>query len=533
LLPVLQFIHDSGLIHRDLKPANIIHRKPAKGGTDNVSTLEAEVSRGLALVDFGAAIPTSNGPLKTDTVTGSAEYAAPEQIQGKAVPGSDIYSLGVTCIHLLTGMSPFDLFDIKADGWAWQDYLKVPVSARLRRILDKMVQREPSKRYRSAEAILTDMKYGPIPLEFVSTKPQWTLGAWAGAVVALVSLVLGSRLPSPTVPAFSAAEPVSSIPDIRFDPPPVPGFEVPEPMQPQAIEPAAVQTLVEMEQNPVLTVAVTPNGRVIASGNHDGTIRLFDKCHGKVLRVLNGHTDPVWSVAVNPEGNLLASGGADGTLKLWNLNSGELLQTWDGHADAVFSMAFSPDGEALASVGRDKTVRLWQADTGSELASLQGISGEVESAVFSPDRETLAAGLSDGTIELWNWRTGELKEMLQGHADPVWSLAISPDGQTLASGSWDKTVKLWDIHTNSLLRTLTDHSDNVKSLAFSPDGDKLASGDLSGTIKVWETNTGELTGTLKGHSTSVELAFNPQDKTLVSGSLDDTVKIWRLSPQPN
>ncbi|NJR24140.1 MAG: protein kinase [Richelia sp. CSU_2_1] len=543
LLPVLQFVHDSGLIHGDIKPANIIHRKPLKAGTDNVSPLQSEGSRGLALVDFGAAVPANSGPLKIDTVTGSAEYAAPEQIKGKAIPSSDIYSLGVTCIHLLTGMSPFDLFDIKADGWAWQDYLKVPVSARLRRILDKMVQREPSKRYRSAEAILTDMKYGPAPVDIILSKPQWTLGAWAGAVVALVSLVLGSRLPSPTVPAFTAREPVSSIPDIRFDPQPLQELEgqfetVEPPPPPQDIEPAAVQTLANIEQNPVWAVAVTPNGRVVVCGNNDGTIRLLHQHHGKVLKVLDGHSGPVWSVAVNPNGNLLASGGADGTIKLWNLNSGELLQTWDGHADGVFSVAFSPDGEVAASVGRDKTVRLWQADTGLELDHLQGISGEVESAVFSPDRATLAAGHSDGTIELWNWRTGELKATFKGHSDSVWSLAISPDGQTLATGSWDKTVKLWDIGTNNLsqqpsghlLRALTGHTDKVKSLAFSPDGDKLASGDLSGTIKLWQANTGEEAGTLKGHSTWVELAFNPQDKTLISGSFDDTVKVWQLSP---
>ncbi len=162
-MPVLQFVHDNQLIHRDIKPSNIIHRKspqasPALVGKEHLHSLSGEGGRGLVLVDFGAAIPANSGPLKTETVIGSAEYAAPEQIKGQAIKSSDIYSLGVTCIHLLTGMSPFDLFDIKADSWAWRHYLKVPVSARLGRILDKMVQPDPSKRYRSSEAILTDMK---------------------------------------------------------------------------------------------------------------------------------------------------------------------------------------------------------------------------------------------------------------------------------------------------------------------------------------------------------------------------------------
>ncbi len=568
LLPVLQLVHDNQLIHQDIKPSNIIHRK-----TPQISALAQKEHlhpwddrSGLVLVDFGAAIPANSGPHKTETVTGSAEYAAPEQIKGKAIKSSDIYSLGVTCIHLLTGMSPFDLFDIKADSWAWRHYLKVPVSARLGRILDQMVQREPSKRYRSTEAILTDMKYGPTPIDVIVSKPQWTFALWGGAAVALLSAVLGSGLPSPAPQAFTSGEPVSSIPEIRFDPPPMQNFSA-ETSQ----SGPAVRTLADQAKNPVWAVAVTPNGRVIVSGNNDGTIRLLHKRHGKVLKVLGGHLGPVWSVAVSRDGRMIASGGADGTIKLWNLYSGKLIRTLDGHQDGVFSVVLSPDGQTLASVGKDKTLKLWQVEGGVELETFKGLSDEVQSVAFSPDKETLATGNSDGTVKLWNCQTGQLKQTLIGHSEAVWTLAISPDGQTLASGSWDKTVKLWDIRTNSefqqprgsllgafpdsadeiespnfsgqmnpnnesrqpngsLLRTLTGHSDKVKSLAFSPDGARLASADLSGTIKLWQTNTGEIEGTLKGHSTWVELAFNPEDKTLVSGSFDDTIKVWRLSP---
>lgn len=529
LLPVLQFVHDNQLIHRDIKPSNIIHRKSTP---ENSNSLSGESSGGLLLVDFGAAIPANSGPLKTDTVTGSAEYAAPEQIKGQAIPSSDIYSLGVTCIHLLTGMSPFDLFDIKADSWAWRDYLKVPVSARLGRILDKMVQRETSKRYPTASAILTDMKHGPAPVDIILSKPQWTLGVWAGAVVALISLVLGSRFQSPQPQAFTSGEPVSAIPEIRFNPPPREDFK-----GYASEEPAAMRTLANMDKNPVWAVAVTPNGRAIVSGNNDGTISLLHKCHGKVLKVLAGHSGPVWSVAVSPDGRTIASGSEDNTIKLWNLYTGKLIHSWEGHKDGVFSVAFSPDGRTIASVGKDKTLKLWEVDDGVELETFKGLSDEVQSVAFSPDKQTLAAGNRDGTIKIWNWRSGELKATLAGHSEAVWALAISPDGETLASGSWDKTVKLWDITTDNGARPLSTsplltwkgHSDKVKSLAFSPDGQNLVSADLSGTIKLWPMS-GETPGTLKGHSTWVELAFNPQDGTLVSGSFDDTIKVWRLSP---
>jgi serine/threonine protein kinase/Tol biopolymer transport system component len=561
LLPVLQFVHENQLIHRDIKPSNIIHRKSPP---ENLHLLSTQSSGGLALVDFGAAIPANSGPLKTDTVTGSAEYAAPEQIQGQAILSSDIYSLGVTCIHLLTGMSTFDLFDIKADAWAWRHYLKVPVSARLGHILDRMIDRETSKRYRSTDEILKDIKHGPTPVNLILGKPQWTLGVWAGAVVALISLVLGSRFQSPQPQAFTRGEPVSAIPEIRFNPPPMQDFQ-----RQASIEAVAVRTLATLDKNPVWAVAVTSNG-VIVSGNNDGTIHLLDKHRGKVLKTLTGHSAPVWSVAVSPDRRTIASGSADNTIKLWNLYTGKLIRSWDGHTNGVFSVAFSPDGRTIASVGKDKTLKLWQVDDGIELETFKGLYDEVESVVFSPNQATLATGNSDGSVKIWNWQTGELKQILTGHSEEVTSVAISPDGKTLASGSWDKTVKLWDISTNhesqqfresqlptfprpyyiespdfngeikannesllsnsSLLRTLTDHSDPIQSLAFSPDGNKLASSDLSGTIKLWQTNTGEMTGTLKEHSTLVKLAFNPQDQTLVSGSFDDTIKVWQVSP---
>ncbi|MEG4342821.1 serine/threonine-protein kinase [Microcoleus sp. A003_D6] len=534
LLPVLQFVHEHQLIHADIKPSNIIHRKspqasPALAGKEDLHSVSQESASGLVLVDFGAAIPANSGPLKTETVTGSAEYAAPEQIKGQAIKSSDIYSLGVTCIHLLTGISPFDLFDIKADSWAWRHYLKVPVSARLGRILDKMVQREPSKRYRSTEAILTDMKHGPAPIDVILSKPKWTLALWGGTAVALLSVVLSSRLPSPAPQAFTSSEPASSIPEIRFNPPPMQDFSRQES---QSVP--AVRTLADRDKNPVWSVAVTPNGRVIVSGNNDGTIRLLHKRHGKVLKVLAGHLGPVWSVAVSPNGRTIASGSADGTIKLWNLYSGKLIRTWDGHADGVFSVVFSPDGQALASVGKDKTLKLWQVEGGAELETLKRVFDEVHSVAFSPYKDTLFTGNGDGTIKMWNWKTGEFQATLTGHADAVSALTVSPDGKILGSGGWDNTVRIWDITTEhgpqpSGEVTFRGHADRIQSLAFSPDGETLASADLSGTIKLWAMDGGE-PGTLKGHSTWVELAFNPQDKTLISGSFDDTIKVWRLSP---
>ncbi len=151
LLPVLQFVHSQQVIHRDIKPANIIRRSlPLQKGSQG----------GIVLVDFGASkVATKAALQQTGTTIGSPEYVAPEQARGWAVFASDIYSLGVTCIHLLTGLSPFNLYDIQQDRWVWRQFLKRPVSDALGKILDKTIESALNRRYQSATEVLRDLNY--------------------------------------------------------------------------------------------------------------------------------------------------------------------------------------------------------------------------------------------------------------------------------------------------------------------------------------------------------------------------------------
>ncbi len=158
ILPVLQFIHDRQVIHRDIKPDNIIRRK------ENLSPLSL-TGRGaggegnLVLVDFGAAKAfTTDTANRTGTLIGSAEYIAPEQARGKAVPQSDLYSLGVTCIYLLTGISPFDLYDDECDRWIWYEKLQTSISNHLAGILNRLLERAIANRYSSANEVLHDLQ---------------------------------------------------------------------------------------------------------------------------------------------------------------------------------------------------------------------------------------------------------------------------------------------------------------------------------------------------------------------------------------
>ena len=142
LLPILDFIHTRQIIHRDIKPENIIRRS----------------DKTLALVDFGAAKVVTQARARTGTIIGSPEYIAPEQLRGKAIFASDFYSLGVTCLNLLTQASPFELFSDSSDRWVWRDYLvENSISYSLGRIIDKMIARAIERRYQSTQQILKDL----------------------------------------------------------------------------------------------------------------------------------------------------------------------------------------------------------------------------------------------------------------------------------------------------------------------------------------------------------------------------------------
>jgi WD40 repeat protein len=280
----------------------------------------------------------------------------------------------------------------------------------------------------------------------------------------------------------------------------------------------------------VTSVTFSPDGKMLASGSSDKTIKLWDVASGRELRTLSGHADSVWSITFSPDGKALASGGDDATIKLWDSASGRVLRTLSGHTDRVQSIVFSPDGKVLASGGWDKTIKLWDTASGRELRTLSGHTAWVDSVTFSPDGKMLASGSSDKTIKLWDVASGRELRTLAGHTSDVWCIAFSPDGKVLASASLDKTIKLWDVASGRELRTLSGHTDWVDSVAFSPDGKVLASGSDDTTIKLWDVASGRELRTLSGHTDGVEsIAFSPDGKGLASGSDDSTIKLWDVA----
>ncbi|MBR8839966.1 MAG: NACHT domain-containing protein [Stigonema ocellatum SAG 48.90 = DSM 106950] len=277
----------------------------------------------------------------------------------------------------------------------------------------------------------------------------------------------------------------------------------------------------------VWSIAFSPNGKLWATGDGDGIVRVWEVDSGRELFTCKGHTSWIYSVAFSPDNKTLASSSGDKSVRLWNILTGECWKTLQGHTTFVRTVAFSPNGKILASGSGDTTVRLWDIPTGKCIKILQGHHSRVRAIALSSDSQTLASGSADTTIRLWDIPTGECIKVLQGHTGDVRSIIFSSNGQILASGG-DKTVKLWNVSTGQCLKTLEEDMSQVNSIAFHPDGQILASGDNK-TVKLWNVTTGQCLKTLEEDIHWVNtIAFHPDGQILASGG-DKTVKLWNVT----
>ncbi|WP_156751304.1 WD40 repeat domain-containing protein [Mycobacterium sp. 1245111.1] len=208
-----------------------------------------------------------------------------------------------------------------------------------------------------------------------------------------------------------------------------------------------------------------------------------------VTPLLTGHSGEVLSVAFSPDGRRIATGSTDHTVRVWNAVTGRAIgHPLIGHAAEVDAVVFSPDGRRVASGSDDHTVRLWDVDAGQPIGDpLFGHTAEIKSVAFAPDGHRLASGGYDNSLRLWNADTGQqVGDPLAGHTDVVLSVTFSPDGHRLASASWDNSVQMWDADTGRRLGDpLTEHALPVRDVAFSPDGTRLASGGFDESIRLW------------------------------------------------
>ena len=273
-------------------------------------------------------------------------------------------------------------------------------------------------------------------------------------------------------------------------------------------------------------LAVSPDGALIAATgsspttNRQDSLTMWDAHNGNLIYERKAHPEFPVAIAFSPDGKEVATGGVDYTVKVWDAASGAVRLNLPVEDGVIWSIAYHPDGQRFAVVGSEGMIRFYDRATGKALWSWDGGIGWLASVAFSPDGSRLAiVGGDTSEAKVWDVVAGKELLTLTGHMSANWGVAFSPDGARIVTCGNDGTARIWDAATGQLLLTLAGHTSTIVTARFSPDGTRITTASKDGTNRIWDSVTGKELVSVEAVFSPNDGAFTPDGERLVTGGL--------------
>jgi eukaryotic-like serine/threonine-protein kinase len=531
--------HAQNLIHRDIKPGNIL----LEAGTEKVK-----------LTDFGLAKATEDLRLtRSGFVAGTPLYMAPEQARGDEIdPRADLFSLGSVLYEALAGKPPFEgktplavLRRVADEAHPPLRKVNPEVPDWLEETIDRLLAKDPNDRYQSATEVTEVFACHLSELGILSPLevPETPCGlAWSSPRSPKARRKVCMKTVAALLTVFLVGGVVGGIGVWELAPKRTERVEVPVVTPPVigGAQPAVAEDSLKSKfvlpgkAGAILSAALTPDGKTLATGIESGRISLWDVAGQKVRFDMHppmadqqpAHRGVVWAVDFSADGSQLISAGDDSMVMVWEVASGKRVKALPV-GNSIRSAAVSPSGGWVAVGDRVGTVRVFDlAEDRLVLDYQQGST--VNGVAFTRDGLTLASAGTDGSVIIFDIPGNRNRFTLTaGHSGPVYGLAFSPDGERLATAGWDRTVIIWNTRDGIPIKKFTAHDEGVWAVTFAPCGKVLATVGQDGKIKVWDAETGQELARFGGHRGTVHtIRFNEDGSQLITGGRDGDVRVW-------
>jgi len=567
----LAHAHERGLVHRDIKPSNLFLVSSGVGSGE-LSKLTHQPWGVVKILDLGLArlrrsvdAPLGNGPQAPGSLTpvgtvmlGTPDYVAPEQALDfhSADIRADIYSLGCTFYHLLTGRPPFVGGSIARKLLRHQqshptaiEVLRADLPPELAGALRRMMAKDPKHRYQTPAEVAAVLEgwlsTGQLPPQAPTIVSEPAPAAanvapaprarpprrgvhpyhWvAAAVLATVGLAVvaipfvfrpvPATVPSTTQPVEVALPPLEQLEAARIPPEERAGW------QPEEL----VAIVGKRGQEPMRSVALSPDSKYVALGGQGvliGEIATGRRWTPQSEKAL------VWTVAFGPAGKNVTWAADDRKIRSAELPPGDVRILPNAHDRRITALAFSLDGKQLASAGQDGSLKLWEGPGRDKPLVLQDKGAPISALAFG---KLLISG-DNQSIRLWDLTTHKPKERLATPKQPVLALSLSADGTLLAAAA-SNIVRVYDLAglKPRELAPLRGHTAEVRGVAFAPDGKRIVSADARGVVILWDATVSQERKRWTFPFPVNGVTFAPDGRHLLTANNDGTGYILRLGP---